>query len=399
MPSPVGHALGGIVAGWRAVPDGARRADTLRTALIVGAFGVAPDLDLLVHDHRGPAHSLGAAILVAARDVAPHAESPLGPGRRAGVDVARDPRLAGQRQFSSHRAHGPLAAVAPVFPILAAPVPRGLAQLRARGVLGAQREGADRGGLRAGTAGGGCDHEGPAPSSRSMILPRFLASDLDPAAGSASLSAEEAHHLMHVLRLRFGDEISVFDGGGREFRARIERITREGAYLRLLEEISAAPEPAVRLTLAQAVLKGDRMDEVVRDATMMGVTGDRADDHGAHGRRLNGLGDGRAADRWRRIAIASAKQCRRAVLPIIGDGIELAEWLLQDDAERRLMLVEPSAGSRERGRSPRSPAIVQHRRACWSVPKADGAPRKSSPPSAPASRQSRSAGGRSAPTP
>lgn len=64
MPSPVGHALGGIVAGWRAVPDGARRADTLRTALVVGAFGVAPDLDLLFHDHRGPAHSLGAAILV-----------------------------------------------------------------------------------------------------------------------------------------------------------------------------------------------------------------------------------------------------------------------------------------------------------------------------------------------
>ena len=71
--------------------------------------------------------------------------------------------------------------------------------------------------------------------------------------------------------MRFGDEISVFDGSGREFRARIERITRDGAYLRLLEEISAAPEPAVRLTLAQAVLKGDRMDDVVRDATMMGA--------------------------------------------------------------------------------------------------------------------------------
>ena len=67
------------------------------------------------------------------------------------------------------------------------------------------------------------------------------------------------------------------------YRARIERITREGAYLRLLEEMSAAPEPAVRLTLAQAVLKGDRMDEVVRDATMMGAACHRADDHRAHG--------------------------------------------------------------------------------------------------------------------
>jgi 16S rRNA (uracil1498-N3)-methyltransferase len=177
-----------------------------------------------------------------------------------------------------------------------------------------------------------------------VMLPRFLALDLDPAAGSASLSAEEAHHLMHVLRLRFGDEISVFDGSGREYRARIERISRDGAQLHLLEEISAAPEPAVRLTLAQAVLKGDRMDDVVRDATMMGAIAIEPVVSERTIVRASSLRDGRAADRWRRIAIASAKQCRRAVLPAIGEGTELSEWILQDDAERRLMLVEPSAG-------------------------------------------------------
>src|SRR5919202_7000920 len=103
------------------------------------------------------------------------------------------------------------------------------------------------------------------------MLPRFLAADLDPASRTASLPPDEAHHLTHVLRLRFGDEIAVFDGNGREFRARIERVSRDGAQLHLIEEISAAPEPSVRLTLAQAVLKGDKMEEVVRDATMMGV--------------------------------------------------------------------------------------------------------------------------------
>ena len=152
------------------------------------------------------------------------------------------------------------------------------------------------------------------------------------------------------------------------------------------------------MTLAQAVLKGDRMDEVVRDATMMGATAIEPMITERTVVRLNGLGDGRAADRWRRIAIASAKQCRRAVLPIIGDGIELAEWLLQDDAERRLLLVEPSAGVETRPVSLVA-GDLQHRRAFSSVPKADGAHRKSNPPSAPASRQSRSAGGRSAPMP
>ncbi len=176
------------------------------------------------------------------------------------------------------------------------------------------------------------------------MLPRFLAADLDPVAGSASLSADEAHHLTHVLRLRFGDEISVFDGSGHEYRARIERVTREGAQLKLLDEIAAAPEPAVRLTLAQAILKGDKMDEAVRDATMMGVAAIEpiVTEHTTI--RLKALADGRATDRWRRIAIASAKQCRRAVLPVIGEGTHFDEWVLQDNAPSRLLLVEPTTG-------------------------------------------------------
>ena len=148
--------------------------------------------------------------------------------------------------------------------------------------------------------------------------------------------------------MRFGDEISVFDGSGREFRARIERVTRDGAHLLLLEEISAAPEPAVRLTLAQAVLKGDHMDDVVRDATMMGASAIEPLLTERTIVRARGLADGKAADRWRRVAIASAKQCRRAVLPIIGGGTELHEWILQDDAERKLLLVEPAASTEAR---------------------------------------------------
>jgi len=56
MPSPVGHVLGGIAAGWNLAPD--RR---MRAALLLGFAGAAADLDLLVGTHRGPTHSLGAA--------------------------------------------------------------------------------------------------------------------------------------------------------------------------------------------------------------------------------------------------------------------------------------------------------------------------------------------------
>src|SRR6476619_3922980 len=104
------------------------------------------------------------------------------------------------------------------------------------------------------------------------MLPRFLADSIDADAGSARLGEDETRHLSQVLRLKAGDEVAVFDGMGREFRARIERIARDGTELRMIGEIAAAAEPAVRLTLAQAVVKGEKMDDVVRDATMMGVT-------------------------------------------------------------------------------------------------------------------------------
>ena len=196
------------------------------------------------------------------------------------------------------------------------------------------------------------------------MLPRFLATDLDPSSGTASLSADEAHHLTHVLRLRFGDEIAVFDGNGREYRARIERVSREGALLHLIEEISAAPEPAVRLTLAQAVLKGDKMEDVVRDATMMGVAAIEPLISTHTTVRMKALSEGQVTDRWRRIAVASAKQCRRAVLPVIGNGTAFDEMVVQDTAEMRLMLVEPTGAieghpvSTVQGQRPRSATLI-----------------------------------------
>ncbi len=202
-----------------------------------------------------------------------------------------------------------------------------------------------------------------------MVLPRFLAESLDTAAGTARLAEDEARHLAQVLRLVAGNEVAVFDGAGREFRARIDRVARDSAELRLLEEFPAAPEPAVRLTLAQAVIKGEKMDDVVRDATMMGVTTIEplvTAHTAAH------MKAGRAPERWRRIAIASAKQCRRAVVPAIGIGMNLPDWLAQDHAELRVLLVEPSATeghalSTLSGRRPASASLLVGPEGGWSV--------------------------------
>lgn len=171
------------------------------------------------------------------------------------------------------------------------------------------------------------------------MLPRFLAA-IDAASGTARLTADEARHLSQVLRLGAGDDIAVFDGDGHEFRARVEQVARDGASVRLLEAREPAAEPAVRVTLAQAALKGDKMDDVVRDATMMGVA---AIEPLVSEHTLAPLAAGRVPERWRRIAIASAKQCRRAVVPRVGEGTPFADWIARDRAPLRVLLVEPSA--------------------------------------------------------
>jgi 16S rRNA (uracil1498-N3)-methyltransferase len=113
--------------------------------------------------------------------------------------------------------------------------------------------------------------------------------------------------------------------------------------VQLVARVSAPAELAVPITLAQAVLKGDRMDDVVRDAVMLGVT---AVQPLVTRRTETTVAALRAArvDRWRRVALASVKQSRRAVLPDICTPLTLDTYLAERrPADLSLMLVEPSA--------------------------------------------------------
>jgi 16S rRNA (uracil1498-N3)-methyltransferase len=156
------------------------------------------------------------------------------------------------------------------------------------------------------------------------------------------LSAEETHHLAGVLRLTVGAEVLVFDGRGREWLARVSAIDRRAARLSVVDQVApAAPEAAVGITLGQAALRGDRMDAVVRDATMLGVERIRplVSAHANLSTRPADLQ--RAIARWRRVAIASCKQCGRARLPDVECPVSV-EGLLQEALPPvRLLLVEP----------------------------------------------------------
>jgi 16S rRNA (uracil1498-N3)-methyltransferase len=168
--------------------------------------------------------------------------------------------------------------------------------------------------------------------------------------------------------LKRGDHVVVFNGRGQAFDAIVQTAGKSAAHLVVGVTRAAAPEAQVAITLVQAVLKGDRMDDVVRDAVMIGVAAIQPIVTARSEITTASLERGRRRERWQRVAVSSAKQCGRAVVPAIlePEPFDAIATLLD---ERQLpgpalMLVEPQAGSdavslRELdGRPPREASVL-----------------------------------------
>jgi 16S rRNA (uracil1498-N3)-methyltransferase len=174
---------------------------------------------------------------------------------------------------------------------------------------------------------------------------RFFTPSLDPGDETVALPREEAEHLTRVLRLGVGDTVAVFDGRGHEFMARVASALRRDVRVQILSRLDPAAEPVVALTLAQAVLKGDKMDDVIRDAVMLGAAAIQPIVTRRSETTVAALMRGARPERWRRVALASVKQSRRAVLPEIRMPLTLEVALAEPAAALRLMLVEPGAAA------------------------------------------------------
>lgn len=147
------------------------------------------------------------------------------------------------------------------------------------------------------------------------------------AAGPRTLSGDEYHYLFRVRRLRPGDRVTLFDGQGREALATIETVGPDSAVLAV--EIPRLVEPGdrSRLTVIQALIKGERMDLCVQKLVELGVD---AIIPVQTERTVVRLSAERARKRHARfvdIARDAARQSSRARVPQVHDVLELEEAL------------------------------------------------------------------------
>lgn len=157
-----------------------------------------------------------------------------------------------------------------------------------------------------------------------------------------ALGAEETRHARDVLRLQAGAEVFVFDGAGREFQCVVHNINRNSTTLTVVAEVGPArPESPLDLTLAIALLKGEKFDLVIQKTTELGVKRivPLDTEHADVRLRDNRSEENRLA-RWRRIALEAAKQTGRAFVPEISEPIRSTDLLSSSTSHARLMFSE-----------------------------------------------------------
>jgi 16S rRNA (uracil1498-N3)-methyltransferase len=143
-----------------------------------------------------------------------------------------------------------------------------------------------------------------------------------------------AHQVTRVLRLRDGAEIVLLEGDGQEARCRLE-----GGELVVVDRSPSAGEPRHRLTVAQALLKGDHLEAVVRQGTEVGVS--RFELVVTERCVVRDLSAARLA-RLHTVAREAAEQSERGVVPEVVAPAPLVEII----GPASVLLAERSNGAR-----------------------------------------------------
>lgn len=140
---------------------------------------------------------------------------------------------------------------------------------------------------------------------------------------TATLADQEAHHLLHVMRLKVGAGVTLFDGSGAEFAAEVRQTGRRALELAVLSRREVDRELRTRVTIATALPKGDRQRWLVEKLTELGAARLQILEAERSVAKLTSSG----LEKLRRAVIEASKQCGRNRLMEIGEPIALTDYL------------------------------------------------------------------------
>ena len=155
-------------------------------------------------------------------------------------------------------------------------------------------------------------------------------------ADTIKITGSDAHHLMHVMRAKAGQMVTVVDDNGQVAAMEMVAFSASAVTLQLKEHLAADTESPLKIMLAQCLLKADKMDMVVQKAVELGAVGVIPISSQNCVARYDAKKGAARKDRWQKIADEAAKQCGRTALlkvrPIVTLGQFIADMQATDSS-------------------------------------------------------------------
>ena len=173
-------------------------------------------------------------------------------------------------------------------------------------------------------------------------VPRvFLGADLSDS--SVELEDHHAHYLRHVLRLRSGDSLVLFNGLGDERHGIIDTLARNRSRVRMTEVTEPLPESPLELSLMPAVAKSEAMDLIIQKSAELGVRSISPVLTDFSVVKLDGPRAVKRAEHWRKIARGACEQSGRHYPPTVHEPQKLHDALSRIPEETTRVALQPAS--------------------------------------------------------
>ncbi len=149
------------------------------------------------------------------------------------------------------------------------------------------------------------------------LMPRFFVKQNEIQEDRLSLSAEDAHHITRVLRMKVGEELTVCDFCNTVYRCVLTKVAGDTVEAAILSSEPSKEELPFPVTLCMALPKGDKMEWIIQKAVELGVSRIQPFSSAYTVMKLNENTAEKKKERWQKIAKAAAEQCGRGCLPEI----------------------------------------------------------------------------------
>lgn len=154
------------------------------------------------------------------------------------------------------------------------------------------------------------------------------------------ITGGDAKHISKVLRMQPGDKLQVVSDDGITALAEVEAIDSEAVTVKCLEKLAELHEPRVKITLAQGLAKGEKMEFIIQKAVELGATSvvPVAMEHSVV--RLDATKAAKKVERWQKIAESAAKQSKRDIIPEVQPLQTVKEMLAKNTCGTKIIAYE-----------------------------------------------------------